>query len=111
MSAVVGDDSMFARDTHLNTSDLHAVIDTVTGDWVNPPKDVVIENHVWVGHGAMIMKGAVIGKDSIIGARSIVTGNIPGNSVALGAPAQVTRRNARWIRERHPLQSDTTSVR
>lgn len=110
-SAVVGDDSMFARDTHLYTSDLHAVVDDTTGEWLNPPDSVAIENHVWIGHGAMIMKGAVIGSGSIVGARSVVTGEIPANSVASGAPARTTRRGVRWIRDREPLSAEAVSSR
>ncbi len=45
-------------------------------------EDVIIEDDVWIGMGAMILKGVTIGRGSVIGAGAIVTKNIPPYSVA-----------------------------
>ena len=50
---------------------------------------VVIEDNVFIGTGAMVLKGVHIGKNSVIGAGSIVTKSIPENVVAAGNPAKV----------------------
>jgi acetyltransferase-like isoleucine patch superfamily enzyme len=42
---------------------------------------VVIEDDVWVGMGAIILKGVNIGKGSIIGAGTIVLNNVPPYSI------------------------------
>ena len=48
----------------------------------------------WLGHGTIVLPGVSIGEHVVIGANSVVTGNIPSNSVAVGAPARVIRRYA-----------------
>lgn len=50
---------------------------------------VTIGNRVFVGAESVILPGVTIGDDVIIGANSTVTHDIPGNSVAVGAPARV----------------------
>ncbi len=57
-------------------------------------KDVVIENDVWVGAEAIILKGVRIGQGSIVGAGSIITKDIPPYSVVTGCKQQSTRM--RW---------------
>lgn len=46
----------------------------------------------WLGHGTIVLPGVSIGEHVVIGANSVVTGDIPSNSVAVGAPARVIRR-------------------
>lgn len=53
---------------------------------------VVIENDVWIGCGAKILKGVTIGKGSVIGAGSVVTKNIPPYSIAVGNPCRVIKK-------------------
>jgi acetyltransferase-like isoleucine patch superfamily enzyme len=52
---------------------------------------VVIEDDVWVGANAIILKGVTIGKGAVIGAGSVVTKNIPAFSLWCGAPARFIR--------------------
>lgn len=56
------------------------------------PKEVVIEDDVWLGRRVIIMPGVHIGKGSIIGAGAVVTRDIPEYSVAGGVPARVIRQ-------------------
>jgi len=58
---------------------------------------IYIEDDVWVGTGATILKGVRIGRGSIIGAGAIVTKDIPPYSVAVGVPAKVIK--CRWSLE------------
>ncbi|MFG0329811.1 MAG: acyltransferase [Phycisphaerales bacterium] len=62
----------------------------------------VIEDRVWLGERAMVLKGCRVGRSSVVGAGSIVTESIPPFSIAAGAPARVIKRwdpDAReWIR-------------
>jgi len=46
---------------------------------------------VWVGFGAIILSGVTIGDSSLIAAGALVTKSIPNNSIAVGAPATVSR--------------------
>jgi len=52
---------------------------------------VVIEDNVFIGSRAIILKGVTIGRDSVIGAGSVVTRSIPPRTVAAGNPAKVLR--------------------
>jgi acetyltransferase-like isoleucine patch superfamily enzyme len=52
---------------------------------------VRIEDDVWIGCRAIILKGVTIGRGAVIGAGSIVTRDIPPNALAVGQPARVIR--------------------
>jgi acetyltransferase-like isoleucine patch superfamily enzyme len=54
-----------------------------------PPQPVIIEDNVFIGARAIILKGVTIGIGSVIGAGSVVTRNIPPYSIASGNPARV----------------------
>ena len=53
---------------------------------------VVIEDEVWVGEGAVILKGVTVGKRAVIGSNAVVTKDVPPFSVAGGVPAKILRR-------------------
>lgn len=99
----IGDDCMFAAGTAVRSSDLHAISDRGSGRWLNPPADVLIEPHVWIGQDALIAKGARVGEGSVIGAKSLVTGRVPPHCITAGVPANVLRENVEWTRERQPV--------
>lgn len=52
---------------------------------------VIIEDDVWVGARAIILKGVTIGSGSIVAAGSVVTRSVPRYSVVAGSPARVLR--------------------
>lgn len=52
---------------------------------------IFIEDDVWIGANAIILKGVTIGKKSIIAAGSVVTRDIPANTIAAGNPARVIK--------------------
>jgi len=54
-------------------------------------KPVVIEDDVWIGIGAIILKGVTIGKGATVAAGSVVAHDVPPGAVASGNPA-VARR-------------------
>lgn len=47
----------------------------------------IVEDDVWVGHGAILLGGVTIGKGSIVAAGSVVTRNIPPCEIWGGNPA------------------------
>lgn len=55
---------------------------------------VIIEDDVWVGGRAIILRGVTLGRGSIIGAGSVVTRSTPPYAIAAGNPARVVR--FRW---------------
>jgi acetyltransferase-like isoleucine patch superfamily enzyme len=50
-------------------------------------RPVIIEDGVWIGYNATILKGVTIGSDSVIQPGALVTKNIPANSFVSGNPA------------------------
>ena len=52
---------------------------------------VVIEDDVWIGHGAVITKGVTIGSGAIIGANAVVTKDVPSRAIVGGVPAKLIR--------------------
>ncbi len=54
-------------------------------------RPVVIEDDVFVGARAIILKGVTVGRGSVIGAGAVVTTSIPEYSVAVGNPARRVR--------------------
>ena len=95
----IGNDCLFAGEVDVTISDMHSIVTMETGERVNPARDVVLEDHVWVGQRAMILKGTHAGKDSIIGACSLLSGAVPANCVAAGIPARVIRTGVTWRHE------------
>jgi acetyltransferase-like isoleucine patch superfamily enzyme len=54
--------------------------------------DIIIEDNVFIGAYAIILKGTHIGKNSIVGAGSVVTKDIPDGEIWAGNPAKFIRR-------------------
>lgn len=90
-SVIVGEDCMFARNTRILASDFHAIIDLSTGKRINISKGVVIDNHVWIGYRAIILKNTHIYSNSIIAGGEIVRGKVMGNSI-YNANAKISKR-------------------
>lgn len=56
------------------------------------PKEIVIEDGVWIGAGAVIMPGVRLGKGSVVGANAVVTKSTEPHSVNVGVPARCIRQ-------------------
>ena len=97
-SVTIGDDVMFASGNQVRSDDGHPIFDVLTGQRVNPARDITVGAHVWVAREAVLLGGAHVGPGSVIGYRSLVTGRIPNNVVAAGNPARVVRRDIAWER-------------
>lgn len=61
--------------------------------------DIVIEDDVWLGTGAIILSGVRIGKGAVIGAGSVVTKPVPPGTIVAGNPARVVKRRGEHERE------------
>ncbi|MDD5664054.1 MAG: acyltransferase [Victivallaceae bacterium] len=59
---------------------------------VTQPKEIIIEDNVWLGVNSVVLKGVRIGKNSVIGANSIVTSDIPENVIAAGNPCKIIKK-------------------
>ncbi len=67
-------------------------LDLPISQQVMPEKPVSIGDGSWLGHGTVVLPGAQIGKHVVVAANSVVTGSLPDNCVAAGAPARVIKQ-------------------
>jgi len=52
---------------------------------------IVIEDDVWIGHGAIVLSPAHIGRGSIIAAGSVVKGKVERYSIVAGVPSRLVK--------------------
>ena len=96
----IGKNCLFSSQIVFRTGDSHVVTD-LEGNRINPSKDIVFGDHIWMGHRAMVTKGVHIGNDNIIGTGAIVTKSIPEtNCVIAGVPAKVVKTGVNWDAKR-----------
>jgi acetyltransferase-like isoleucine patch superfamily enzyme len=57
-------------------------------------RDVVIEDDVWIGSRAIVLKGVTIGRGAVVAAGAVVTKSVPPYAIAAGTPAKVLK--FRW---------------
>lgn len=93
---LLGDDCLFSFGVWIRTADPHLVYDAKSRRRLNPSKDVLVGDHVWVGQDAMILKGTHIGSGSIIGARAVTSGELCSNASWAGVPARCLREDIFW---------------
>jgi galactoside O-acetyltransferase len=58
-------------------------------------KPIVIEDKVWIGERALILKGVRIGYGSLVAAGAVVTHDVPPYSIVAGNPAKVVKEIAK----------------
>jgi acetyltransferase-like isoleucine patch superfamily enzyme len=88
---------MFGADSVVTDTDFHAV-HSVPRRYAREgiaTEPVVIEDDVFVGMRAIILKGVRVGRGAVIGANSVVTQDVPENAIVAGSPA----RNVGWVGE------------
>lgn len=86
---VIGNSVMMANGVYITDTDWHGIYDRTERDERITP--VYIENNVWLGDGAKVLKGVRIGENSIVGASAVVTHDVPANVVVAGNPAKVVK--------------------
>ncbi|MBI5415713.1 MAG: acyltransferase [Candidatus Omnitrophica bacterium] len=87
-TVTVGRHVMMGPDVMILTSDHKANEEGFDG-YVT--KDVLIDDHAWIGARAIILKGVRIGKHAIVGAGAVVARHVQDHEVVIGNPAKVLR--------------------
>lgn len=77
-----------------NTKCIGSFMKNVNEKLSNDDLNVIIEDDVWIGSRALILRGVCVGRGSIVGAGAVVTKSIPPYSVVGGNPAKVM--SFRW---------------
>lgn len=93
---VFGDNVLISWDTLIMDTDFHNIYDE-GGNIINPDKEVVIGNKVWVGCRTTILKGSRIGENTVIAANSCISGQIEGsNKIIGGNPVRTLKTGISW---------------
>ena len=100
LSVSLGENGLFATNVSIRGSSHHALWDLETGALLNPEVGIAIGDRVWLGDGVVVLNRAVIPSGSVVGARSVVNKAFAEeNTLLVGAPAIVRRRNIAWANE------------
>jgi acetyltransferase-like isoleucine patch superfamily enzyme len=95
-SVTIADSDFHPRDPEERMRD--AIANAPEGDRsLRPPlvsRPVVIEDDVWVGIGAIILKGVTVGRGARIGPGAVVTSDVPAGARVAGNPARPVERGA-----------------
>ncbi len=83
-SVTIGRDCKIARDVIIMDTDQHALPGQALQ--VAP---VIIEDRVWIGARAIVLKGVRIGHDSVVAAGAVVTRDVPPRTIVGGVPARI----------------------
>lgn len=98
---IVGRDCLFSANITLRAGDSHSVVDAESGKRLNPSKDIVVGDHVWIGNTVIVTKGTVIGDNSVVATGSVVAGKtFPVNSAIGGNPAKVIKEGVSWLAQK-----------
>ena len=94
---LIGDEGLFSFGLYLRTADPHLIYDCETHQRINPSKDILIGDHVWIGQDALVLKGTQLGSGCILGAGSVISNKIvTSNSSFAGNPARKVRDGIFW---------------
>jgi len=87
----VGDRVLLGANVVITDTDFHPVDPTVRrqSPAAGAHAPVVIEDDVFVGTQALILKGVRIGRGAVVGAGSVVTRSVPAFAIVAGNPARV----------------------
>lgn len=91
----IGTHCAISWDVEILDSDMHAIV-AEDGQDLPHRAPVVIEDRVWIGTRALILKGVTIGHDSIVAAGAVVANSVPPRSICAGNPAKVIRQIQGW---------------
>lgn len=53
--------------------------------------DIILQNDVWIGHGATVMAGVTLHNGCVVAANTVVTKDIPPYAIVGGNPARILR--------------------
>lgn len=92
----IGSECLLGANVTISDTDFHP-IEPIGRRYNNNYNDIsaapiIIEDNVFIGAGAFILKGVRIGKNSVIGAGSVVTKNVAENTIVAGNPAKLIKK-------------------
>lgn len=100
----IGNDNMFSNNILLAASDQHLIFDLSTKNRINTGKNIVIQNHVWVGRNVTILGGGTIPDNCVVGSNSVTSHKFTEpNCIIAGNPGKVIRKGIIWAKDSQAL--------
>lgn len=97
---LIGDNCLFSGDLHFRTGDSHSVLN-MQGERINESKDIVIDDHVWIGTKVTCLKGVHVSRDSVVAATTTLCKNYDTPNVVIGGvPGRVIKTDVNWTSAR-----------
>lgn len=91
----LGNECLLGANVTIADTDFHAIKRDGRRFNNNPQEigaaPVKIEDNVFIGKGAVVLKDVRVGRNSVIGTSSVVTKDVPPDSIAAGNPARILR--------------------
>lgn len=88
----IGNNVSIAYNVLIQDSDYHTTYDE-KGNEKPQTLPIVIEDDVWIGANAIILKGVTLGKGCVVAAGSVVTKSVPAYALVGGNPARVIKQD------------------
>lgn len=89
---IIGCNCAIAWDVTIMDTDYHTI------DNKTMSKPIHIEDNVWIGCKAVILKGITVGEGAVVAAGAVVTKDVPSGSLVAGVPAKIIKENVYWKR-------------
>lgn len=96
---LIGDDCLFSTEVIIRTHDAHHIFDLETHERINFPRDVIVEDNVWIGHRVSLLGGTQIGKGSVVGSNAVTSSRFGNHQIVAGNPARCIRENICWSKD------------
>ena len=93
-SVSIGRDCAISWAVTITDTDVHTIVRSGTRRRSRAP--VVIEDHVWIGAGAIVLKGCSLGQGCVVAAGAVVTSTVPAACLVSGNPARVVDTGIAW---------------
>lgn len=91
---IIGNNNLFSTNILFRTSDAHAIYDINQEKRINPSRNIILGDHVWLCSNVNIFKNSEIGSGSIVGSHSLVTNKqLNSNSLNVGIPVNEIKTN------------------
>jgi len=100
----IGSGCLFSSEIHFRTGDSHSMLD-MKGNRINPSKDIIIDDRVWIGTKVTCLKGTHVAEGSIVAATTTLCNNYEQKNVAIaGVPGKIIKTGVTWCLERIPVK-------